>query len=76
VDVSNPLDLAEPLESSTTILVVPAGIATATLRSAVTEHLGGVDDARLLLLQRGPRVRNTSNRSVASAERPVHAPTS
>ena len=76
VDVSNPLDLAEPLESSTTILVVPAGIATAVLRSAVTEHLGGGGDARLLLLRRGPRVNNTSNRSAASAEQPVHAPIS
>ena len=76
VDVSNPLDLAEPMESSTTILVVPAGIATAALRSAVTEYLGGGGDARLLLVQRGPRVSDTSNRSAASAEQPVHAPTS
>ncbi|MDP8929577.1 MAG: hypothetical protein M3O70_13650 [Actinomycetota bacterium] len=75
VDVSNPLDLAEPLESSTTILVVPEGIATVALRSAVTEHLGGEGDARLLLVRRGPRVANTSNRSPASAEQPVHAPT-
>jgi capsular polysaccharide biosynthesis protein len=73
VDVSNPLDLAEPLEASTTILVVPAGIATAALRSAVTEHLGGGGDVRLLLLWRGPRVSNTSNRSAASAEQLVHA---
>lgn len=76
VDVSNPLDLAEPLESSTTILVVPAGIATAALRSAVIEHLGGGGDARLLLLWRGPRVGSKSNRSAGATEQPVHAPTS
>ncbi|MDP8930356.1 MAG: hypothetical protein M3O70_17760 [Actinomycetota bacterium] len=76
VDVSNPLDLAKPLESSTTILVVPAGIATAALRSAVIEHLGGGGDARLLLVRRGARVGSKSNRSAGSAEQPVHAPTS
>jgi hypothetical protein len=57
VDSSEPLDLVQPPESTTTVLVVPEGIGSSALRAAVVEHLGGTAEARVLLVRRGRRSR-------------------
>jgi capsular polysaccharide biosynthesis protein len=57
IDSTEPLDLLQSPQSSTTVLVVPEGIGSATLRAAVVDHLGGSAEARLLLVRRGRRSR-------------------
>ena len=56
VDSNEPLDLVQPPESTATVLVVWEGIGGAALRAAVTEHLGGSAEARLLMVKRGRKV--------------------
>jgi hypothetical protein len=56
VDSNEPLDLVQPPESTATVLVVWEGIGSAALRAAVTEHLGGSAEARLLMVKRGGKV--------------------
>jgi len=56
VDSNEPLDLVQPPESTATVLVVWEGIGSAALRAAVTEHLGGSAEARLLMIRRGGKV--------------------
>jgi hypothetical protein len=57
IDSGEPLDLLQPPRTSATVLVVPVGIGSTALSSAVVEHLGGSAQARLLLVQRGRRRR-------------------
>ena len=69
VDSSEPLDLVQPPESTTTVLVVPEGIGSNALRAAVVEHLGGTAEARVLLVRRGRRSRRESTpRGSAAAD--------
>jgi capsular polysaccharide biosynthesis protein len=56
VDSNEPLDRVQPPESTATVLVVWEGIGSAALRAAVTEHLGGSAEARLLMVKRGGKV--------------------
>jgi capsular polysaccharide biosynthesis protein len=67
VDSGEPLDLIQPPQLTTTVLVVREGIGTAALRAAVVEHLGGSAEARLLMVKRGRRARGESANGV---ERP------
>jgi capsular polysaccharide biosynthesis protein len=60
VDSGEPLDLVQPPQLTTTVLVVREGIGSAALRAAVVEHLGGSAEARLLLVKRGRRARAES----------------
>jgi capsular polysaccharide biosynthesis protein len=60
VDSGEPLDLIQPPQLTTTVLVVREGIGTAALRAAVVEHLGGSAEARLLMVKRGRRARGES----------------
>jgi capsular polysaccharide biosynthesis protein len=65
VDSNEPLDLVQPPESTATVLVVSEGIGSSALRAAVTEHLGGSAEARLLLVKRG---RSVSGQPVPSQQ--------
>jgi capsular polysaccharide biosynthesis protein len=56
VDSNEALDLIQPPESTTTILVVPEGIGSAALHSAVVEHLGGSAESRLIMARYGRRL--------------------
>ena len=56
VDSSEALDLVQPPETTTTILVVPEGIGVAALHSAVVEHLGGSAESRLIMARFGGRL--------------------
>jgi capsular polysaccharide biosynthesis protein len=56
VDSNEALDLVQPPESTTTILVVPEGIGAAALHSAVVEHLGGSAESRLIMARYGRRL--------------------
>lgn len=60
VDSSEPLDLVRPPQETATVLVVPMGIRSSTLRAAVVEHLGGSAEARILLVKRGRRAAGTA----------------
>jgi hypothetical protein len=55
------------------VLVVPEGISSAALRTAVVEHLGGSAEARILLFRTGPRSRGQEVRDVEAPEE-VRAP--
>lgn len=56
IDSNEALDLVQPPESTTTVLVVPEGIGSAALQSAVAEHLGGSAESRLIMVKSGRRL--------------------
>jgi capsular polysaccharide biosynthesis protein len=72
VDSNEPLDLVQPPESTATVLVVFEGIGASALRAAVTEHLGGSAEARLLLVKQGGRL---PGQPVREVRRSRHSPT-
>lgn len=71
VDSREPLDLVQSPHLAATVLVAPVGIRSARLREAVVEHLGGSAESRILLVRRGPRVRNGDTVAQTTEGRPV-----
>jgi capsular polysaccharide biosynthesis protein len=59
IDSTDPLDLVQPPELTAAVLVAREGVSSAALRGAVLEHLGGSAQARVVLVKRGRRVRNS-----------------
>jgi capsular polysaccharide biosynthesis protein len=70
IDSSEPLDLVQPPQSTATVLVVPRGIGATALRAAVTEHLGGSAESRLLLVRRGRRSRGAPTATLDTVQAP------
>jgi capsular polysaccharide biosynthesis protein len=73
VDGGELANLVQPPQSMATVLVVPEGISSAALRTAVVEHLGGSAEARILLFRPGARSRGQEVRNVEAPEE-VRAP--
>jgi hypothetical protein len=68
VDGGDLANLVQPPQSMATVLVVPEGISSAALRTAVVEHLGGSAEARVLLFRPGGRSSGQEVRDVEARE--------
>ncbi|SDC38583.1 hypothetical protein SAMN05660690_1213 [Geodermatophilus telluris] len=67
VDGTETSDLIPPPDTTVTVLVVPVGIGSTALHTAVSEHLGGSAEARLLLATYGRGARGLRRDPLAAA---------
>lgn len=68
IDGGDLVNLVQPPHDTATVLVVPEGISSAALRSAVVEHLGGSAEARILLVRHGAWTRGEGVDDVQGVE--------
>lgn len=69
MDGTQPLDPVQLTGGTLTVLVVPRGTSTSSLRAAVTEHLGGTDAGWLMMLDERPP-RRKARRTAMSRDTP------